>query len=727
MTITTESPDRRSLLFTCGTLYLAVSLMTVPAARAQQGDSPPVLPLPTTDAAATTVTYNADYFRQWNPVSAADMINRIPGISIALGDGSANANNRGLGSSESILINGRRLTGKDNDASDQLRRIAFAQVSRIDIIRGTSSSLVGIRNEGQIVNIITESDDQTSVTLEASANHFQDGHVEPGGALSLSGNRAALDYRLSLENEPAYEVFETRESSIHGQDFSPNDERREHRITDQVNRVVNSNLTYRFLSGDIFTMNLLYENTNPPGWVSRRITDFNTQPPTDRNEEEDIRSSRDNWEIGADYNHTFRDSSELQLLFIQNREDQTTLRQRYRVQPENEPLQDLRLGNDVANRERIFRTVYTRALAPSHDLELGAERALTRLDTALQLAQLRSSGGSAPPELTDIDLPDADSRIEEIRYEGFVVHHWRLNSKMTLETTLLYETSEITQTGDVHKVRDFHFFRPELDYRFNITPSLQLRLSAEKFVEQLRFTDFAATTDPRDEDRDTIAGNPELRQQRSWRYALNLEYRFLEERGLINGRVFHRDVQDVIGKVDATIPGEPVQSVNGNIGDGTVSGLELNSSFRLTPDLLLSGSVLVRDSEVIDPFTGQPRRIPPNDRGHYTLGLRHDITALNVNYGFNFRGASQGNRPMYDINRIDDIEQREDLSLFAEKTSLSRFDLSLRFDARNLLDNAVCTDRLRFDGHLSRGVIEEIEYRCDRRGRQYSVELRGTF
>jgi outer membrane receptor for ferrienterochelin and colicins len=93
----------------------------------------------------TTVRYPADFFVQWNPVTVADMIARIPGVSIAL-EGNENRfqqNDRGLGGSESILINGRRLSGKDNDAAAQLSRISFDQVAYIEIIRGTSSELVG--------------------------------------------------------------------------------------------------------------------------------------------------------------------------------------------------------------------------------------------------------------------------------------------------------------------------------------------------------------------------------------------------------------------------------------------------------------------------------------------------------------------------------------------------------------------------------------------------------
>ena len=67
------------------------------------------------DSAAldSTVVYPAEYFAQFNPVNVNDMIDRVPGISVALNAGATsgggatnnnNANNRGLGAGAQILI-----------------------------------------------------------------------------------------------------------------------------------------------------------------------------------------------------------------------------------------------------------------------------------------------------------------------------------------------------------------------------------------------------------------------------------------------------------------------------------------------------------------------------------------------------------------------------------------------------------------------------------------------
>ena len=79
-------------------------------------------------------------------------------------------------------------------------------------------------------------------------------------------------------------------------------------------------------------------------------------------------------------------------------------------------------------------------------------------------------------------MTDANGAVEEMRYEYFVVHNWQLNNRMSLESTLLFEDSTIKQSGDISLTRDFDFVRPKIDYRFDITPSLQFRTTIEKDV-----------------------------------------------------------------------------------------------------------------------------------------------------------------------------------------------------------------------------------------------------
>ena len=44
-------------------------------------------------------------------------------------------------------------------------------------------------------------------------------------------------------------------------------------------------------------------------------------------------------------------------------------------------------------------------------------------------------------------VSNAVSTVEEMRYEPFLIHNWHLSSQMSLETSMLYESSEISQSG----------------------------------------------------------------------------------------------------------------------------------------------------------------------------------------------------------------------------------------------------------------------------------------
>ena len=101
--------------------------------------------------ANSTVVYNAEFFAQYSPVTAKDMLDRIPGVSLR--NGGRGGGGRGLGTGGNLLINGQRIAGKDNSASDQLERITAAEVESIEIIRDTTGAL-NVRGASEVINVI---------------------------------------------------------------------------------------------------------------------------------------------------------------------------------------------------------------------------------------------------------------------------------------------------------------------------------------------------------------------------------------------------------------------------------------------------------------------------------------------------------------------------------------------------------------------------------------------
>ena len=111
----------------------------------------------------STVVYPASYFAEFSPVTAQDMLDRIPGVGSATGGGGnfggsrqgGGNGGRGLGSGSGgsqIIINGKRTAGKNNQTSGQMDRITAEQVDYIEIIRGTSGEL-DVRGSSQVVNV----------------------------------------------------------------------------------------------------------------------------------------------------------------------------------------------------------------------------------------------------------------------------------------------------------------------------------------------------------------------------------------------------------------------------------------------------------------------------------------------------------------------------------------------------------------------------------------------
>lgn len=697
----------------------ATALILASSAASAQDQSPSDI--------ESTVTYPAEFFAQYEPYSVNDMLNRIPGISVARG-GNGDGNRRGLGAGgDQILINGRRIAGKENEGNSQLARIPANQVQYIEIIRGTSGDL-DVRGGGQVINIVLlAAETRSSIAVELNSDLYHDGTLDPGGSISLNGQRGAFNYLFSVEAEPRYEFRDGFETSILA-DGLPNDTvvRREYR--DQKPITFSTSLGYDLTAVDRANLNFQIAKSDPPGTADRFITDLRSTPNKLTVEHDTIPATNDSWEIGGDYEHTFANSSRFKTLFIVNQEESESTRDAYRA---NATGYDkfLYLADQSVQKERIVRPSYSFSLSETQDLEVGIERAQTILDAQLQLGLPSTTKPSSPRFGGLAKSSDTDAYVEEIRYESFIVHNWQLNERMSLESTLLYETSTIEQSGDVNNKRDFSFLRPKVDYRFDITPSIQFRASIEKDVSQLSFSDFTASVAGGDDDQNALAGNPQLAQEQSIRYEANLEYRLPNDGGVLSSKVYYHDLTDVIDKIDVSTK-TSLQSANGNIGDGERYGVDLDASFRLgfinRPDMLITAAVQLQDSSVTDPFVGIDRRLRQTGRGSFRFGYRHDLTAMSLNYGFNYNHGFSGNNKVYDIDKIEKYDSGDFMTAFVEKVGFMGF--TYRFEAMNMLEGERCRERFRYvNGTIATGNLSEVENSCSNTGIKYAVKIRGTF
>ena len=724
---------RLALTFFC----LCLLLLSAQSGLAQNTDS---AAQPIADAAAqnpsnaeesanSTVIYTADSFSQYNPVTASDMLDRIPGVSLRGGGPGSGRGDRGLGTGGNLLINGQRIAGKGNSARDQLDRITAAEVERIEIIRDTSGAL-NVRGASEVINVIllaSQSRSSTTVELVNRLNH--DNTLETGGSVAWSKQVGNFQALVNLEARPNYENRDNREVRL-GPDNEVVGTLFETNIRDQQENTLSSNMSYS-LGDHRMQLNALIREGDHPRPVRRDFVDFTDAGLVNRSEEEDVNREESNWEVGGDYEFSFDDGSRLSVLFVANNEIRNNVRERYSANPAEEGLsKNLFIDSRQERQEFIIQGNYNFSITETQSLRVGIESADTQLDSSLLIG---SSSGSEPASASVgglsplLSVSNPGTKVQEIRYEGFAFHNWTLSDRSSLESSLVYETSEISQTGAVNKTRDFQFWRPSFDYRFNITENFRFRGTVKRSVSQLSFSSFAATTNEEDRDLNALAGNPELEPQTSWDYEGQLEYRLPNDGGVISSNISYSDIDNYIGRINATIdPNEPL-SATGNVAPAKRWAMFNRASIRLNslslPNAILGVTLGLFDSEIIDPFLKTKQRI--GGRGFAGINFRHDITSLGLSYGIDYSHSIWGGNYDIDIKTITRNDRERSLDLFVSKVWFE--DWTFRLESDNTLGASRCRYRQRFDGTTINGAISLIQDSCSSRYRRLNLSIQTTF
>ena len=697
----------------------------------------------------STILYPFSYFIEFAPRTALDMLNRIPGMTMSSTNsrGSRSSSGRssggsftnvsrggrGLGAGNNgiqILINGKRTAGKNNDTQAQLQRIDADQVDYIEIIRGTSGEL-DVRGSTQIANIVLFDEvSNTTINYQASADYYADHSSKPGGSISYAGQAGDLNMIVSASAVPGYRYTEMREKSILPGEL-PNDFIGQTQILDNATYTISTNLDYQFSGKSSARFNALLAEDDNPTEVERLTVDLKGGGFQHNLEREDIPATNTNWEVGGDYEYRRNNGDRFKILGIANKNDTTNTRERWDVFEDLTEQKNLFLDTASTLEERIVRGSYTTGLISGQSVEFGAERSQTVLDSKLALGLLSSLSPGQPAfgGLTPVRIPNANTRVEEIRYEPFAIYNWRINPRMSLETSLVYENSEISLSGDVSNSRTFNFFKPKVDYRFDITPQLQLRVMIEKFVRQLSFMDFVAINDQTDEDSDTLPGNSNLRPDYWWNYNFLAEYRLPDDQGVVSANFYHHRHKDFLQRIDVSNGPNEIRSAAGNIGTGDMYVFEVKGSIRLKrlgmPNVLFTTTANARDSRVKDSFIDITRRFNNYHRGEFNWSIRHDIPKLRMNYGIAMRNRIDGGTKRWDIEDIEEDRADPYFTSFIEIIAFG--DLTFRLNARNLTDVEVCRDRIRYEGHIANNILEEVEYMCRDFGRTLSLQVTGTF
>lgn len=673
----------------------------------------------TDDDRSGVIHYPSSFFDMYQPNTALDMVEQVPGFRIDNG-----GEGRGFGgTSGNVLIDGRRPTAKQDQPSNILDRIPASKVDRIEMIRGAVRD-VELQGQVEVVNVILSDDSPASIRWETRVGKSPVFDTVPlNGNISIADTWQAVDYNLGFEVTRFARADEGTESRFNAS-RKRTDATADNNLRKGIRLISNLNGTTLLMDTDIhFNAKIGYQNADED-FISTSIFPAPTAmtPTALEVENEDELEV----ELGFDFERQLLSdlAGKFILLYVQG--DQNTMDSKQQFMDTGELFRTRLKDTDTFESEAILRSEFVWTGWPGHSPQLSMEAAYNVLENA----EIETSDTGKGP--IDISVPGANTRVEEIRGD-ILLHETWANTSLEFDYGLGAEVSRIKQTGDENLARNFFFLKPYSMLSYSPDESRQTRLQIERKVSQLDFDDFVSSTVF--EDDDVALGNPNLRPETTWVGQLSYEQRN-EELGVYKLTAFHHwitDVQDLL-------PLSDTNEAAGNIGNGRRWGIMFESSMPLEKlglnNSRLDFDLYWQDSKVTDPVTGESRKLSSVDGGYFNrrsfgsdveyearVDFRQDLDAQEMAWGWDI--SFNAERTSYNVNELDTRDDRVMFNMYTETTRW--FGLKFRLDVRNLIDSIETRNRVIYSGLRGLTPIETEEVTAYTGGRRFILSVNGSF
>lgn len=685
---------------------MALAAFGAVRAEAQEGGGPCAAGQ-TTCTLEDRVVYLPPFFAQFNPVTALDMVQRVPGFSIDAGESV-----RGFGGAAgNVLIDGQRPSTKSADIFTVLGRIAAEGVARIELIRGGAGGL-DVAGQAVVVNVVKRgggAGGDPSVWEAAFVKRRPNGFFRPSGRATFNGEALGLKYGFGVN---AY-GFGLRFAGSEDIDrFAGADERRS-RAGEFHEQGGGGNLRLEktFDNGDVARLNLesAYEH-----FVETIDEDrlFEVGAPSRAHFARPFEEL--SFEFGADFEHAFSDTFNAKLIAVYDKSYEK-FESAFDLVPGAGPVQRSLFNSSQTGAETIGRIEFGFSGFSGHSIQFGGEFAKNVIDSS---AALQTATGAAP--LTPVPIDGANTRVAELRGEPFVSDSWKVSPKLTADLAFAMEMSRIRQSGDNANSRFFTYPKPSLKLAYAPDEMTQWRLGAVRTVAQLDFDEFVSAVNFDDDDVDF--GNPDLRPQRAWEFSLTYERRF-GAIGVVELTGFYHLVQDV----QDMLPIGGVVEVPGNIGDGRLYGATLDLTAPLDWMMLknarLQSSATVRDSSVTDPVTGRTRDFTGRPDLFYELEFRQDFPDRKASWGLELAKSDLSRD--FGLDEVSLFSAETEFNVYVETTMLKG--VKARFEVNDVINAANTRERTVYAGSRATAPPLFHEFRRNNNGGGLRLKLSGTF
>ncbi len=575
--------------------------------------------------------FSPDFFTSYAPVTALDMVKRIPGFSINQGDG-----RRGFGENAgNVLIDGDRPSTKSDDILTILSRIPASQVETITLSEQAGAD-TETQGQGQVVNVIRKRTAKVNGTYEGTVVAGSRYGFQPSVNASATLRRGDTSYELN---------FSSYSERVYG--FGPEDfktgsaaliERRFYTGKGGYDQAALGGAIKTKLGGA--KINLNGQMRWSDGFDIRNAEYFNNAG-ADIGDELLLRGgpiSDVNYELGGDIEISLLPKTNTKIVALY-RSGQESNDSSIEVSRVGQPITLFETRSRNKPTEAVLRMQNDWGGMNSHAVQFGAEMAYNRLDARFSVAN--SVAGSVT------NFPASNVLVEEMRFEPFVSDVWTLGAEWKIEAGAIAEFSKLTLSGDSKAERSFTFIKPRAIATWTISPQTTLELRAERQVAQLNFNEFATSVDVTVGNQ-VDAGNADLVPEKTTTLAALIRHKFLD-RGSIQFRAdyqFVDDTQDLVpitlrdasGNITAQFDG------TGNIGKSKRWNGELDITLPLdwlTKPIGFTGMEAryighYHGSRVTDPVTGLNRRMSNRPLWHQQWDIRYDVADLGLVYGASF-------------------------------------------------------------------------------------------
>lgn len=649
--------------------------------------------------------YTPADFAQFAPKTALDLLNRVPGFTIK----SEDTSQRGLGTATgNVVINGQRLSGKNNDVVTELSRIPVSNVERIEIVDAASLNIPGL--SGQVANVIVRTGGITGQWEYRP--EFRAYYTDPlftRFSVSMSGRSGPVQYTFGADNRG-------NRSGAGGPTrvFNPDNTLREFRDEQWRGNFDQPRLSSRFVydgpNAAKGNLNLSYGRR----FFDYRETGTRTSGSTTTDRLVTEKQTGHDYEAGGDYEFGLG-IGRLKLIGLARGDrypDVTTVTASLPGAGASDGVRFTQTGDE---KEQIARGEY-RWKSHGSDLQVSVEGAFNSLDNVSRLFALNSVG-----DFTEEPLPGGIAKVTEDRYE--MIGSWgrALSSALTVKAAAGGEYSKLQQVGAGGKTRSFRRPKGELSAAWKASPSTDVNFKFARRVGQLNFFDFLASVDVTNVI--TNAANPDLVPEQSWDSEIEA-VRNLGKLGSTTLRVYHRLIDDIVDIVPIGVDGE----APGNLDRATIYGLTTTSTLNLDRfgwrgvRVDLSGD-LARSS-VKDPLTFETRPISNALQEAAALSVRYDIPSTFWATGTDW--SYQRNALNYRLTEVGrQYEGPVWGDIYVENKNVHG--MTVRASVNNLIAADSNWDRTVYAGRRNVAPVASIEHRHRNIGPIFSFQVRGKF